>query len=402
MRKFVLILLTCLTFPGIACAGEITDWLSVDAYMRARALSSLNGGKSGALGNTTLLGRLMNESTKLQIDAEARPMQDFLAHIRLEGETFKGADTDFGSLAKLVLTQTYVQIDDCFTDGLSLRVGSADYLMGVMQYYDLKPGRVLLETYGIRVDYSVGDVRLTAALGDSGYIRRRDNYAPLLTGALGVSGTTASGAALSAAVEVFGELESPDGKRESTGNAAYKIVGGAKWQGDGVIRRADTYVNFTRELPTADNDRRGLHSLTVGHELQLATSERTELGFGAMLTWSFSSADFKQASTDNSIRFSPLIRMEVAPTDLLHALVETAYSVQHSYNGGIWDGADLLHIWQGKVGLILSPKGLGLLTRPHLRLLYGAQFCSDSDIDCGQKLGKQWKHAVSAEFEIKF
>ena len=112
--------------------------------------------------------------------------------------------------------------------------------------------------------------------------------------------------------------------------------------------------------------------------------------------------DFKLASTDNSVRFSPLIRLEVAPTDLLHVLAESAYSVQHSYNGDVWNGADTLHIWQGKAGLVLSPKGLGLLTRPHLRLLYGAQFCSDANTDCGQKLGKQWKHAVSAEFEIKF
>lgn len=397
MRR-IFVSIFALLLPSYALAGEITDWLSVDTYVRARALSSLSGGASGVLGNSTLLGRLMNESTKLQIDAEAHPMQDVLAHIRLEGETFKGADTGFGSLAKLVLTQTYVQIDNCFTDGLSIRIGSADYLMGVMQYYDLKPGRVLLETYGIRADYSVGDVKLTAALGDSGYIRRRDNYAPLITGAFGISGTTASGATLSAAAEVFGELESPDGERVSTGNAAYKIVGGAKWQGDGVVRRADTYINFSRELPTADNDRRGLHSLTIGHELQLATSERTELGLGAMLSWSFSSEDFKQASTDNSIRFSPLIRFEVAPTDLLHTLVESAYSVQYAYNGS----ASASHIWQGKVGLILSPKGLGLLTRPHLRLLYGTQFCSDADADCGQKSGKQWKHAVSAEFEIKF
>lgn len=317
MRK-LFVSLFALLLPSHALAGDITDWLSVDTYLRARALSSLNGGQSGALGNSTLLGRLMNESTKLQVDAEAHPMQDVLAHIRLEGETFKGADTNFGSLAKLVLTQTYVQIDNCLTDGLSIRVGSADYLMGVMQYYDLKPGRVLLETYGIRADYSVGDVRLTAALGDSGYIRLRDNYAPLITGAFGISGTTTSGATLSVAAEVFGELESPDGERASTGNAAYKIVGGAKWQGDGVVKRADTYVNFARELPAVDNTRRGLHSLTVGHELQLATSERTELGLGAMLSWSFSSADFKQASTDNSVRFSPLIRMEIAPTDLLH------------------------------------------------------------------------------------
>lgn len=401
MRK-VFASLFALLLPSYALAGDVTEWLSVDTYFRARALSSLNGGQSGALGNSTLLGRLMNESTKLQVDAEARPMQDVLAHIRLEGETFKGADTNFGSLAKLVLTQTYVQIDNCLTDGLSIRVGSADYLMGVMQYYDLKPGRVLLETYGIRADYSVGGVRLTAALGDSGYIRLRDNYAPLITGAFGISGTTASGATLSAAAEVFGELESTDGERASTGNAAYKIVGGAKWPGDGVVKRADTYVNFARELPAVDNTRRGLHNLAIGHELQLATSERTELGLGAMLSWSFSSADFKQASTDNSVKFSPLIRMEIAPTDILHTLVESAYSVQYAYNGAPEDGSDVFHIWQGKVGLILSPKGLGLLTRPHLRLLYGAQFCSDANTDCGQKSGKQWKHAVSAEFEIKF
>lgn len=120
MRK-VFASLFALLLPSYALAGDVTEWLSVDTYLRARALSSLNGGQSGTLGNSTLLGRLMNESTKLQVDAEARPMQDVLAHIRLEGETFKGADTNFGSLAKLVLTQTYVQIDNCLTDGLSPR-----------------------------------------------------------------------------------------------------------------------------------------------------------------------------------------------------------------------------------------------------------------------------------------
>lgn len=115
MRKFFASLFALL-LPSYALAGDVTEWLSVDTYLRARALSSLNGGQSGTLGNSTLLGRLMNESTKLQVDAEAHPMQDVLAHIRLEGETFKGADTNFGSLAKLVLTQTYVQIDNCLTD----------------------------------------------------------------------------------------------------------------------------------------------------------------------------------------------------------------------------------------------------------------------------------------------
>ena len=41
--------------------------------------------------------------------------------------------------------------------------------------------------------------------------------------------------------------------------------------------------------------------------------------------------------------------------------------------------ADSRRTWQGKVGLVLSPLGTGIYTRPSIRILYGAQHSSQNN-----------------------
>lgn len=381
-------LAAAISIPTAAAAGEITDWLAIDTYLRGRASISASG-EAGALGNTTKLGRLLNESSKIQVDTEARPLENAIAHIRLEGETLRGADAGGGALSGMHLTQTWLEYRNALVDGLSIRVGSADYLMGVMQYYDLKPGRVLLETYGIRADYAADGFTFTAAAGDSGYMRSgSEGYHPIPTAAVAAS-LSDGGMKLAAAAEIYGAIDAPDGESPASRKPGFKLVFGAKFSGEDMLRRADSYLSIEHKLPTADRDDH--YAVTAGHELEIAAGDAFRLGVGVLASWGYAkSADL------NAFELSPLVRVQYALAEPLHVLAEMAYHVRIDDLSG---KADTEQAWQGKAGLVLSPAGLGLLTRPHLRLLYGAM---RADGAFGQKEGASWKHTFAAEFELKF
>lgn len=390
---FLLFAVTC-TWAWDADARDITDWLSLDVYLRGRG-SVQTRGDSGSLSNTTKLGRLMNESSKIQVDLEATPFEDVIGHVRMEGETLRGADSIGGSLSQMSLTQTYVEARDVLTDGLSVRVGSADYLMGVMQYYDTKPGRVLLETYGIRVDYRMGEASFTAAFGDSGFIRRKGNYTTLPTGALAVSWKPDS-LRFMAAAELYGEAEELSGEAVSSGSLGYKAALGLQYAADSEgdsVRRVDAYASVEHPLPTKDgNLPRDMYSVTVGYEMEIGSSDALRVGLGVLSSWSYS-----DDARTNLLEVSPLIRAEYSATRQLHVLAESVYYVHADLDAG-----DKTHAWQGKAGVVWSPNGPGLLVRPHLRLLYGAMYVSNHEAQLGQADDRNWKHAVSAEFELKF
>ena len=376
------------SIPAMATAGELTDWLSIDAYLRGRGSVSASG-QAGALGNTTKLGRLLNESSKIQIDTEARHQSGAIAHIRLEGETLRGADAVGGALGGMHLTQTWLEYKNALVDGLSIRVGSADYLMGVMQYYDLKPGRVLLETYGIRADYVADSLAFTVTAGDSGYMRSgSDGYHPVPTAAIAAS-LSDGGMKLAAAAEVFGAIDSPDGESPASRKPGFKLVFGAKYSGEDMLRRADSYLSIEHKMPTADRDDQ--YTITAGHELEIAAGDAFRFGVGILASW-----DYAKSADLNALELSPLVRAQYAITEPLHVLAEMAY---HARIDDMPGKAETEQAWQGKAGLVLSPAGIGLLTRPHLRLLYGAMHADGS---FGQKDGASWKHTFAAEFELKF
>jgi len=133
---------------------------------------------------------------------------------------------------------------------------------------------------------------------------------------------------------------------------------------------------------------------------------------------------------------STVNRLQVFITPRVHLLVEGSLAKESSTNGnqyrehydsifsstdGVSDSRGLeygdsseRHTAQGKIGAVLNPSGQGIFTRPSLRLLYGAQWSSQSNafgnsfvdsLDQYNSFGnveRHWHHMVSAETEVWF
>ena len=76
--------------------------------------------------------------------------------------------------------------------------------------------------------------------------------------------------------------------------------------------------------------------------------------------------------------------------------------------------ADTRRTWQGKTGVVFTPLGPGIWTRPTLRLLYGTQWSSQNNafsnsfvdtVDQYNEFGnveQHWHHVIAMEAETWF
>jgi hypothetical protein len=107
------------------------------------------------------------------------------------------------------------------------------------------------------------------------------------------------------------------------------------------------------------------------------------------------------AGEDNRWYASTVLRMQYYLTDKVHLLAEGSIAREHSLNGNLWrehedsvfasqngvadtrglqyGDTDTRNTWQGKGGIVFSPLGPGIFTRPSLRLLYGIQYSNMQD-----------------------
>jgi hypothetical protein len=198
----------------------------------------------------------------------------------------------------------------------------------------------------------------------------------------------------------------------------------------------ETYSGETQQIYTArlTDERR---SLTAGTELKLNLIEGRLESVTGGLAGLRTDADNQIQPSDHDQRFYSVVsRLQAAATQTAGVLLESSWAVESSTNGaryrthsdsifsstdGLADArglergdADVRKTWQGKGGVVLTPLGPGVWSRPTLRMLYGAQWSSENNafanhsvesVDQYNEFGnvdQHWHHLVSLEAEAWF
>lgn len=138
------------------------------------------------------------------------------------------------------------------------------------------------------------------------------------------------------------------------------------------------------------------YSTTIGNEMQIRVwPERLDAVWGLLYVRDWNPDNTVKAGTDNLEAYSTVLRLQLYLTRTIHFLAETSLAREHSLNGNLFrlghdsifastDGhadsrglqigdTDTRDTWQLKVGPVFNPTGLGVYTRPSLRLLFGLQ-----------------------------
>ncbi|MHB8416920.1 MAG: hypothetical protein ACYDCL_02520 [Myxococcales bacterium] len=145
------------------------------------------------------------------------------------------------------------------------------------------------------------------------------------------------------------------------------------------------------------------YELMIGDEMLITLiPKRLDLALAGLYGSDRNYTDTMVAGYDNYDYVSGVARAELYLTQTVHLLFESSLAHEHSINGNLFrnhvdslfqnDGTgveDPLGLqygdspdrdtWQGKLGVVFSPKGLGIYTRPSLRLLYGIQYSTAQD-----------------------
>jgi hypothetical protein len=198
-----------------------------------------------------------------------------------------------------------------------------------------------------------------------------------------------------------------------TSATSYKLIGYLGFGKLGPLRWNNVFASFQRRHP--DNfysevapdgrtvtiyvksltDQR--YSAVVGDEAQLRlVPGRLDAVLAGLLGWRRDYDNTIAASEDNEIFYSFVVRLQGYLTRTLHLLTETSLARERSLQGSLWrasydsifqshgglanaDGLEFGDLgtrdtWQLKTGLVLNPTGIGIFTRPSLRLLWGLQW----------------------------
>jgi hypothetical protein len=197
-----------------------------------------------------------------------------------------------------------------------------------------------------------------------------------------------------------------------TSATSYAVVGYLGFGGFGPLRWNSLYARWGRRHPLAPTQETFnnrvfdiyLTDLTdertelwVGNEMQLKIiPDRLDVVWG-LLYGEAHNPDNTIAVGDDNRRFaSTVVRGQVYLTRQVHFLLETSVAREESLNGNayrehidsVFESSDgradsrglqfgdsaVRHTWQLKTGIVINPTGLGIYTRPSLRLLYGLQY----------------------------
>jgi hypothetical protein len=202
------------------------------------------------------------------------------------------------------------------------------------------------------------------------------------------------------------------------------------------LRSTELYQGESTTLYTTElTDERTV--LLVGNELQLRLiPSRLELAWG-LLYGDHSDGDNAIAPSDHARRYaSTVLRTQLYIRPTIHWLMEGSLAHEFSKNGNQWrEHADSIFentggladsrglemgdtdtrvTVQAKGGLVLSPQGVGIYSRPSLRLLYGVQHSNMNnaygnsfveDLDQYNQFGnveRHWHHVIALETEAWF
>lgn len=160
----------------------------------------------------------------------------------------------------------------------------------------------------------------------------------------------------------------------------------------------DSYNGRSVTVYVADLTRQR-YALQVGNEMQLTViPEWLDAVWSVLYGTDRDYQNAIQASESNREYMSTVLRLQLYMTKHVHWLLENAISQETSINGNLYrthydsifqnsngtpdtrglqfgDSA-VRRSWQLKTGLVLSPLGRGIYTRPSIRLLYGFQYSS--------------------------
>ncbi|MGQ0505300.1 MAG: hypothetical protein ACT4TC_08260, partial [Myxococcaceae bacterium] len=179
------------------------------------------------------------------------------------------------------------------------------------------------------------------------------------------------------------------------------------------------------------------YQLNVGNEMQLQiVPGRLDLVWGVLFGHHYNLDNSVKAGEDNRDFISTVLRAQVYLTNTLHFLAESSIAREQARLGNLYrehtdsvfqstrGAADTRGLeygdssqrntWQLKTGFVMNPTGLGIYTRPSLRLLYGMQYSSQqaafgngfvesqSQFNIFPTPELHWHHMIAIEAEAWF
>ncbi len=202
--------------------------------------------------------------------------------------------------------------------------------------------------------------------------------------------------------------------QSKTPNTSYSAVGYLGFGGFGPLQWSSFFVNYQKLHPLAfytesyggqsyniyiGDLTRDRTQLQLGNEMQLTlVPGRVHAAWAVLYGDDSNPANTIKAGDDNRTYYSTVLRVQTYLTRTVHLLIESSIAQEKSKNGnqyrnhvdsifasshGMADSQGLEYgdsavrnTWQGKVGFVLNPSGLGIYARPSIRLLYGVQWSS--------------------------
>jgi hypothetical protein len=239
--------------------------------------------------------------------------------------------------------------------------------------------------------------------------------------------------------------------QQASAHSAFLYLGMGAGQGR-LVEWMSTYLRYEKRLPegpgtqthlqeshdihaTALTDER--RALTVGSETLLNLLPGRLQSVTGLLYGLRTDGDNDIVPSDHDARFFSVVeRLQLATTPTVGLLFETSWAREISTNGNRYrthsdsifsstagtpdtrglelGDADTRRTWQGKGGVVLTPLGPGIWSRPTLRMLYGAQWSSENSafsnsfvetLDQYNEFGnvdRHWHHLISLEAEAWF
>jgi hypothetical protein len=242
-------------------------------------------------------------------------------------------------------------------------------------------------------------------------------------------------------------------KPEPRAAMSYKLVGYLGFGKLGRLRWNNLFANFIRRHPDTfyTDSYQGMdlavyvkdltdqrYEVNVGDEMQVALwPRRLDLAWAALFGYRTDHDNRIASSEDNRWFASTVLRLQLYLTSTLHLLGETSLAREKSLQGNLWrthfdsvfkstrgvadsqgleyGDSDTRDTWQLKGGIVINPGGMGIFTRPSLRVLYGVQRSTMHDAfgssfvatldqydEFREVADRHWHHVVSLEAEAWF
>ncbi|MBL8949148.1 MAG: hypothetical protein JNK82_00125 [Myxococcaceae bacterium] len=245
------------------------------------------------------------------------------------------------------------------------------------------------------------------------------------------------------------ELLFPRPVGASQSSLPYRVVGYLGFGNFGPVQWNNLFVSWRRLAPQQSYTEtfqgrdyniyvadltRDRYQFQIGNELQLRIIPgRLDAVWAVLYGDDTDLADKLAASERNRTYMSTVLRLQAYVTRSFHILVESSIAQERSKNGnlfrehvdsvfastgGISDtrglelgDSNVRNTWQLKAGVVLNPTGIGIYSRPSLRLLYGVQYSSQqaafgngfseslAEFNEFPGVERHWHHLISLEAE---